>query len=67
MDKLISLVGTIVGLAGVLLTSVAGIARVTSHYYLGGFEVMTLFVGGMGLMLIGSFAKLHILTNQHGK
>ena len=66
MDKIIALGGNAVGLAGVLLTVVAGVARVSGHYHLFGFEVMTLFVGGMGLMLIGCLAKLHILTNQRG-
>ncbi len=64
MDKIISLGGNIVALAGVLLTATAGVARILSHYHLGGFEVMTLFVGGMGLMLIGCLAKLHSLTSQ---
>lgn len=66
MDKTIALGGNIVGLAGVLLTVVAGVARIMGHYHLAGFEIMTLFVGGMGLMLIGSFAKLHVLSNQRG-
>ena len=64
MDKIISLGGNIVALAGVLLTATAGVARILSHYHLGCFEVMTLFVGGMGLMLIGCVAKLHSLTCQ---
>ena len=66
MDKIIALGGNVAGFAGVLLTIVAGVARVTGHYHLAGFETMTLFVGGMGLTLIGSFAKLHILTNSRG-
>jgi hypothetical protein len=66
MDKTIALGGNVVGLAGVLLTVVAGVVRIMGHYHLAGFEIMTLFVGGMGLTLIGSFAKLHILTNQRG-
>lgn len=67
MNKIIALGGNVVSLAGVLLTVTAGVARVTGHYHLAGFEVMTLFVGGMGLMLIGSLAKLHTLTNQCGE
>ncbi len=67
MNKTIALGGNVVSLAGVLLTVTAGVARVTGHYHLAGFEVMTLFVGGMGLMLIGSLAKLHTLTNQRGE
>ena len=64
MNNLIGMAGTIVGLAGVVLTVVAGIARVTGHYHLGHFETMTLFVGGMGLAVIGSFAKLHVLSTR---
>jgi type IV secretory pathway VirB2 component (pilin) len=66
MDKIIALGGNVVGLAGVLLTVVAGVGRIMGHYHLAGFEIMTLFVGGMGLMLIGSFAKLYILSNPRG-
>ena len=65
MHNMIALGGSIVGLAGVLLTVTAGVARVSGHYHLVGFESMTLFVGGMGLTLIGSFAKLHLLSS-HG-
>jgi len=66
MDKIIAQGGNIVGLAGVLLTAAAGGARVLGHYYLGGFESMTVFVGGMGVMLIGCVAMLHGLIRQRG-
>lgn len=66
MDKMIAQGGNIVGIAGVLLTAVAGGARVMGQYYIGGFETMTLFVGGMGLMLIGCVAMLHGLSRQRG-
>ena len=64
MNNLIGMAGSIVGLAGVLLSVAAGLARVTGHYHLAGFEIMTLFVGGMGLTLMGSFAKLHVLSTR---
>lgn len=64
MDKMIAQGGNIVGIAGALLTAVAGGARVMGHYYFGGFEVMTLFVGSMGLMLIGCVAMLHGLSRR---
>ena len=59
MNKLIAMAGLGVGGLGVLLAVVSGIWRVTGHYHLAGLALMTLFVGGMGLMLIGCFAKLH--------
>ena len=62
MNKLIANGGYAIGLLGVLLTIAAGVWRITGHFHLAGFETMTLFVGGMGLMLIGCFAKLHVLS-----
>jgi len=64
MNKLIANGGFAVGALGVLLTAFAGVWRVTGHYHLAGFETMTLFVGGMGLTLIGCFAKLHLLSTS---
>ncbi|MBI5751613.1 MAG: hypothetical protein HZA59_05645 [Hydrogenophilales bacterium] len=64
MNKLIANGGCAVGVLGVLLTVASGVWRITGHYHLAGFETMTLFVGGMGLMLIGCFAKLHLLSTS---
>lgn len=64
MNKLIANGALGVGILGVLLTTIAGIWRITGHFHLAGFESMTLFVGGMGLMLIGCFAKLHLLSTS---
>jgi len=66
MGKIIVQGGNIVGLAGMLLTGVAGVARVLGHYHMAGFEIMTLFIGGMGLMLIGCVAMLHGLSQSRG-
>ncbi len=62
MNKLIANGGCAIGAAGVLLTVAAGAWRVSGHYYVAGFETMTLFVGGMGLILIGCYAKLHLIS-----
>ncbi len=66
MDKLLAGGGSLVGLAGALLAIVAGVARVTGHYHFAGFEAMTLFTGGVGLMVMGCLAKLHGLSNSRG-
>ena len=60
MNKLIEKAGLGVGILGVLMMAGAGIWRVTGHYRLAGFDVMTLFVGGMGVTLIGCFALLYL-------
>ena len=66
MDKLLANGGNILGLAGVLLTAAAGVGRIMGHYHLAGFESMTLFMGGIGLMVMGCLAKLHVLSNRRG-
>ena len=62
MRNLLETGGNGVALLGVLLCLVAGGARVAGVYYLMGFELMTLFTGGMGLMLGACLAKLHLLV-----
>jgi type IV secretory pathway VirB2 component (pilin) len=61
MEKIIETLGNVVAVAGVLICVVAGVLRVTGNFYLLGYETMTLFVGGMGLMLMGCLAKLQKL------
>ena len=66
MNKMIAYFGNGVGLAGVAVTLVAGVGRATGHYYLGGFEVLTLFTGGVGLMVMACLAKLQLLASGRG-
>ena len=66
MNKMIAYFGTIVGLAGVVLTIGAGVGRATGHYYFAGFEMLTLFSGGVGLMVMACLAKLQFLTSGRG-
>jgi hypothetical protein len=62
MSALLSLFGGALGGVGFLLMLIAAVSRLTGHYYLGGFEVMSLFNGGVGIMVAGCFVKLHLLT-----
>lgn len=61
MNKLIENIATAAAVLGVALTIGSGLARLLGMFYLGGFQTMTLFNGGMGLMLIGIVGKLHSL------
>lgn len=61
MNKLIENTATVAAVLGVVLTLVSGITRLLGNYYLGSFAAMTLFNGGMGLMLIGIVGQLHTL------
>ena len=62
VKRLLEIGGNGAALLGVLICLVAGGARVAGAYYLMGFELMTLFTGGMGLMLMACLAKLHLLV-----
>ena len=66
MNKTIAYFGSGVGLAGVLLTLAAGVGRATGHYYFAGFEILTLFNGGVGLMVMACLAKLQVLSSGRG-
>jgi len=54
---------TIAATIGVLVCLIAGIARIAGYPYLAGFESLTLFTGGMALMLFGALLKLHAIHN----
>ena len=63
MNKLINNMATAIAVLGVAVTIASGLARVLGMYHLGSFQTITLFNGGMGLMLIGIVGKLHTLKN----
>ena len=65
MNKLIENIATAVALLGVALTAGSGLARVLGMFYFGSFQTITVFNGGMGLMLIGIVGKLLTLKNTH--
>lgn len=62
MKQLMTIGGNVVALIGVLACLVAGLARVSGHYYLFGYEAMTVFMGGVGLMVAACLAKLQALA-----
>ena len=61
MIKLIENIANAAALLGIALTVGSGLARLLGMYYVGSLQTMTVFTGGMGLMLIGIVGKLHTL------
>ena len=59
MEKIFDLVGKVVGIAGVLVCIAAGLGRVLGNYYLMNFEIVSLFTGGIALMVMGILAKVY--------
>jgi len=62
MDRLIGLVGNVVGVVGIAVCLVSGAVRLSGAYYLAGVQLMSLFTIGTALMVMGCLAKLHVLA-----
>ena len=61
MAKLISLVGNMVAVIGVLMCLGAGVVRLLGHFHLLGYSAMTIFMAGTGLMVMACLAKVELL------
>jgi hypothetical protein len=62
--KLLNSIGTAVGAVGVALCVVSGAVRLGGVFHIAGFELRTLFLVGIGLMVMGCLAKLHVLVTM---
>jgi hypothetical protein len=63
---MITLVGNISALAGILLCGGAGTTRLLGYYLISGFTTMTLFQIGTGLMVLACLCKLESLLIRSG-
>jgi hypothetical protein len=64
MNKLFEIVGNAAAVLGVLLCLGSGLARLADTWYVVGFQSMVLFNVGIGLMVMGCLAKLHLLSSK---
>lgn len=62
MNHAISVLGNIAGTIGVFLCLAAGLIRLLGNYHILGYELRTLFLGGIALMVMACLTKLHLLT-----
>lgn len=58
MKQLIDTLGTVAGVAGIVICIGSGLMRVSGSYYVAGFELTTLFNAGVGMMVFACLAKL---------
>ena len=66
MNNLLLWLGRAAGVAGLLLIAVAVVVRLTGVYWLGGFQVGTVLLGGTAALAAGCFALLLVLTSRSG-
>jgi hypothetical protein len=57
-------IGRLVGVVGIVVCAVAGLARLSGHYTLGGFPAITLFEGGTAALVAGCFCLLWMLAER---
>lgn len=57
-------VATVVAAIGVVICAVSGSARLLGSYHVLGYEAMTLFIGGISLMVFSTLIKLHIIEGH---
>lgn len=67
MDRMLMAIGRLAGLAGAVLCAIAGIARLTGAYWLGGFQLTTLLQAGVAGMVLGCMCFLMVLVERIGE
>ena len=64
MESLLLWIGRIAGMAGVALSTWAAFSRLSGEYFVGGFQIGTLLLGGMTAMLVACISFLIVLTDR---
>ena len=64
MGKTLGIIGSIVGVIGTLICLSAGLVRVTGGHWFLGYEAFTIFIGGIGVMMMACLAKLQAIALQ---
>jgi hypothetical protein len=57
-------IGRIAGICGLLLCAMAAALRVSGLYWFGGFQIGTLLLTGIAVMVGGCLCFLAVLTNR---
>jgi len=58
MQTIFGLGATLAATIGTLVCLISGVMRIVGHFHVLGFESMTLFTGGMALMLFAALLKI---------
>ncbi len=64
MKDCINTTGNIAAIAGLLICTISGAARATGNFHLLGYETMTLFNVGVGIMVAACLFKLEALLRR---
>lgn len=64
MQNSIETIGNIAAVVGILLCGLAGLARLTGSFNLMDFDPITIFIGGVGIMVFAVLAKVEALLRR---
>jgi hypothetical protein len=64
MENLLQWIGRLGGIVGVAITLIAVVARLQGSYMLGGFQVGTLLLAGIGGMVVGCLGYAAALAER---
>ena len=67
MYKHLTLAGSISGILGALICFIAVLARIAGYYYISGYQSMTVFNIGIGMMVFACLIKLESLPGGSGQ
>ena len=59
MNRIVSNIGLFIGIIGVFICMVGGVARISGFYYMQGLGVSTWFDVGVSLLVAACFIKLY--------
>ncbi len=62
MEKYLELIGNGAALLGTAMCLAAGLLRIYGLFFVLGYQSMTVFVAGTGVMVFACLVKLHVLT-----
>lgn len=62
--KIIKFVGDLLLLSGIIVTVAPVLVRLSGRYYLFGFELTTILLGGVALLLLACLARLELLIRR---
>lgn len=63
MEKVLGATSSAASALGAAICLLSGLTRLSGSSYFAGFESMTLFMGGIGLMVFGISLKLELIYN----
>lgn len=61
LNKIIVFLSNITALLGILFCFASGIMRILGNYYFMHFDIMTVFVAGLGLMVFSVLLEMRLL------